>query len=170
MTGDIREHIKKGNIKAALDALDKFIQAIADKEMEKDFLLLSAQYHQEDKSLNLNLSNAKEPGNKIIHGIVHLLSEAKEAAQKKIIVPPGQQPSTTEKLPTGYCIRTGKPIPFNLSAPLSYDAYQIWRQFWDVYYPEKYCHFTGEVSNGDTCFISPVLKKNWLKAREVHGF
>ncbi len=71
---------------------------------------------------------------------------------------------------TGFCIRTRVQIPFNLDKPLSQEAFRTWSQFGDENYPEKYCHFSGEASNGETCVYRPIMKKNWQKAREVHGF
>ncbi|HEY4650264.1 MAG TPA: hypothetical protein VIG72_02570, partial [Pontibacter sp.] len=71
--------------------------------------------------------------------------------------------------PKGYCIRTGVEIPFNPDRPLSYEAYQIWNQFGDIDYPERFCHFTGEPSKGETSVRRPILYKNWHKAREVHS-
>lgn len=68
----------------------------------------------------------------------------------------------------GYCIRTGVEIPFNVEKPLSLEAYKIWSEYEDPDYPEKFCHFSGEPSNGETCFSKPILKKNWKKAVEVH--
>jgi len=68
---------------------------------------------------------------------------------------------------TGYCIRTGVEIPFNVEKPLSYDAYKKWNKFGDPYYPEKFCHFSGEPSNGETSVSKPILKKNWKKAKEI---
>lgn len=67
----------------------------------------------------------------------------------------------------GYCIRTGVEIPFNVDKPLSYDAFKKWNEFGDPYYPEKFCHFSGEASNGETCVSRPILKKNWKKAKEI---
>lgn len=71
---------------------------------------------------------------------------------------------------TGYCIRTGIEIPFNIEKPLSFEAYKKWNEFGDPDYPEKYCHFSGEPSNGQTSVYKPILSKNWKKAQEVHGF
>ncbi|RAU81960.1 phospholipase D family protein [Pontibacter arcticus] len=68
---------------------------------------------------------------------------------------------------TGYCIRTGKPIPLNPERPLTYEAFQTWSQFGDVDYKERFCHFSGESSNGDTSVRRPVLRKNWNKAQEA---
>ncbi len=64
----------------------------------------------------------------------------------------------------GYCIRTGDPIPFDLNMPMSEKAFKTWANFGDEYYPERYCHYSGELSDGETCFARPVLKKYWNKA------
>jgi hypothetical protein len=77
-----------------------------------------------------------------------------------------QEKPTTAKKATGYCIRTGVEIPFNIDRPLSLKAYESWSKYEDEEYPEKYCHFSGEPSHGDTCFERPILKKNWNKAKE----
>lgn len=69
----------------------------------------------------------------------------------------------------GFCIRTGQPIPFDIEKPMSYDAFKRWDEFGDIDYPEKYCHFSGEPSNGETSMRQPILKKNWKKAREIYG-
>jgi phosphatidylserine/phosphatidylglycerophosphate/cardiolipin synthase-like enzyme len=69
----------------------------------------------------------------------------------------------------GYCIRTGVPIPYNLEKPLSAEAYRKWNEYGDRGYPEKFCHFSGEPSKGETSFDKPVLQKNWKKAQEAHG-
>jgi hypothetical protein len=68
----------------------------------------------------------------------------------------------------GYCIRTGIPIPFNQSRPMCDTAFQSWKKFGNKDYSEKYCHFSGELSNGDTTFSRPILRKNWVKANETH--
>jgi phosphatidylserine/phosphatidylglycerophosphate/cardiolipin synthase-like enzyme len=69
----------------------------------------------------------------------------------------------------GYCIRTGVEIPFNVEKPMSYDAFKAWSKYSDAEYPEKYCHFSGESSNGETSVSKPILKKNWKKAKEVYN-
>jgi hypothetical protein len=69
--------------------------------------------------------------------------------------------------PTGYCIRTGVKIPFNVEKPMSYEAFKSWSKYSDPEYAEKFCHFSGEPSNGDTCISRPILKKNWKKAKEI---
>jgi len=67
----------------------------------------------------------------------------------------------------GYCIRTGIRIPFNIEKPLSRDAFRIWNEFANPDFAEKYCHFSGEPSNGATSLRKPKLEKNWKKACEI---
>ena len=69
----------------------------------------------------------------------------------------------------GFCIRTGTQIPFNPKLPMCDTAFQSWKKFSNNEYPEKYCHFSGELSNGETTFSKPILRKNWIKAKEVHN-
>jgi len=68
---------------------------------------------------------------------------------------------------TGFCIRTGIPIPFNVEKPMSYDAFRKWSEFGNPDYQERFCHFSGEPSNGETSVARPILKKNWKKAKEI---
>jgi len=68
---------------------------------------------------------------------------------------------------TGYCIRTGVEIPFNIEKPMSYTAYKEWNKYGDLDYSEKYCHFSGEPSDGKTSISKPILSKNWKKAKEL---
>lgn len=67
----------------------------------------------------------------------------------------------------GFCIRTGVSIPFNVEKPMSYEAFKSWSKYNDPEYPEKFCHYSGELSNGDTSVSRPILKKNWKKAKEI---
>jgi phosphatidylserine/phosphatidylglycerophosphate/cardiolipin synthase-like enzyme len=69
--------------------------------------------------------------------------------------------------PNGFCIRTGLPIPFNVEKPMSYEAFKSWSKYSDPEYAEKFCHFSGEPSNGETSVSRPILKKNWKKAKEI---
>lgn len=70
---------------------------------------------------------------------------------------------TVEAIKSGYCIRTGSKIPFDIKKPYCAEAYKSWARYGNPDYKEKYCHCTGEGSNGDTSFAKPILKKNWGK-------
>lgn len=61
----------------------------------------------------------------------------------------------------GYCIRTGVKIQFDIMKPYSAEAYKNWAKYSNPNYKEKYCHYSGEPSNGETSLSKPVLKKNW---------
>lgn len=74
---------------------------------------------------------------------------------------------TLQDVKQGFCIRTGKPIPFNPKRPMSDEAWKTWNQFKDVNYPEKYCHYSGEPSNGETSYSKPIMRKNWNKATTI---
>lgn len=100
------------------------------------------------------------------------VSQGAKVENKKHESPKQQQDTKPESnkskdKKTGYCIRTGVQIPFNVKKPLSTDAYKKWNEFGDPNYPEKYCHFSGEPSNGKTSVAKPILAKNWKKAQEI---
>lgn len=70
----------------------------------------------------------------------------------------------------GYCIRTGVSIPFNPERPFSDEGYKSWSRYFNHYYKEKFCHFSGEPSNGETTFANPIMQKNLWKAKNTHRF
>lgn len=78
--------------------------------------------------------------------------------------------NTEKPVQLGYCIRTGEKIPFNIEKPMSEKAFESWLKFKNEDYSEKYCHFSGELSNGETTFSKPILHKNWQKAKEMFNF
>jgi hypothetical protein len=93
-----------------------------------------------------------------VQKVLHTETKEKKTPEKK--------PDSSSKEP-GYCIRTGVKIQFNLDKPLSPKAYDSWSKYEDEDYPEKFCHFSGEPSNGETSYGKPVLKKYWHKAKEL---
>jgi hypothetical protein len=64
----------------------------------------------------------------------------------------------------GFCIRTGRRIPFNPKHPMCDEAYKSWAKYGKKDFPENFCHFSGEPSNGETSYSKPILPKNWKKA------
>jgi len=93
--------------------------------------------------------------------------ENKKVEAKKETSNPSSK--NTSKEFKGYCIRTGIEIPFNIEKPMSLDAFKAWNKYGDRDYKEKFCHFSGEPSNGETSVNKPILKKNWKKAQEIQG-
>jgi len=81
---------------------------------------------------------------------------------KKEFIPPRQ---SIKRI--GYCIRTGAEIPFNPKNPMCESAFANWKKFSNKDYHEKYCHFSGEKSNGETTFAKPILRKNWENAMKA---
>lgn len=57
----------------------------------------------------------------------------------------------------GFCIRSGKKIKFNPKQPMSKEAWKIWNEYGNEDFPEKYCHKTGNPSNGKTSMRNPIL-------------
>jgi hypothetical protein len=51
---------------------------------------------------------------------------------------------------------------------LSREAYKEWNKYGDKNFREKFCHFSGELSNGETSMNNPIMKKNWKKAQAIH--
>lgn len=77
------------------------------------------------------------------------------------------KPTPEKHFEPGYCIRTGEKIAFNPERPLSYQAFKSWSKFSDENYAEKFCHYSGEPSNGETSVKRPILYKNWKQAQKI---
>lgn len=90
----------------------------------------------------------------------------KDNYERKKVEP--QQQVQTKVASMGFCIRTGKQIPFNPERPFCDEAFKSWTQFKNDEYPEKYCHYSGETSKGETSKAKPILRKNWNKAKTEH--
>lgn len=103
-----------------------------------------------------------ETSQKFEFGTVKIHSENLDSDNKKS---KKTSPASSNK---GYCIRTGVEIPFNVEKPFCIEAFKKWNEYGDADYEEKYCHFSGEPSNGETSFNKPILHKNWKKAKEIH--
>ena len=93
----------------------------------------------------------------------------KARVAKKVLKPLKEKSDTNSSVSMGFCIRTGKPIPFNPKKPLCSEAYKLWSKFGDKTYSEKFCHFSGELSNKQTSVDKPILRKNWNSAKEKYN-
>tara|TARA_R110000737_G_scaffold336727_1_gene356392 strand:+ start:1677 stop:2534 length:858 start_codon:yes stop_codon:yes gene_type:complete len=71
------------------------------------------------------------------------------------------------KSQSGFCIRTGVEIPFNIKEPFSINAFENWSKWKNKDFKEKYCHFSGEETKGETTFSKPVLRKNYTVAMQI---
>jgi len=95
--------------------------------------------------------------------LVHQTSKVKSTS---LSATPAKKTVVASKRSMGFCIRSGVEIPFNLEKPLSFEAFKSWNKYSDPDYAEKFCHFSGEPSHGETSVGKPILKKNWKKAKE----
>lgn len=95
-------------------------------------------------------------------------AESPNPSEKKVADSVKSQAKSSDRQ-TGFCIRTGVPIAFNVEKPMCFEAFKSWSKYGDPEYAEKYCHFSGESSNGETSVSRPILKKNWKKAKEMHN-
>ncbi len=62
------------------------------------------------------------------------------------------------KIDEGSCIRCGTKIPYNVTRPLCDDCYQIWVQFGNIDYIEKFCHKCGKEFNDSISYRQPLCK------------
>ena len=159
-----------GNLASSLmdeETIDKTSSKYFDRVIEQSDCLFKKVPHYE--SANFGLS--KKYKGPIIE--IDKLGEHFEGKQatSQFKINSGKTTSNTSSysnsLQSGYCIRTGTQIPFNVERPLSYDAYKIWSKSNNKELPEKFCHFSGESSNGETSVSKPILKKHWKKAKET---
>jgi phosphatidylserine/phosphatidylglycerophosphate/cardiolipin synthase-like enzyme len=136
---------------------------------------------QNNNEMGIHFSKALDPDlyNSTLEEVQRLLTISEEirVTVKKVTA---DTPAKTEKKTnevklstklsdkqTGYCIRTRAPIPFNIDKPLCNEAFNSWSKYNDPEFPEKYCHFSGEPSNGETSKSRPIIKRNWKKAKEI---
>ena len=124
---------------------------------------------EKDEELYKQVANEVD---RIKRGSEHRTISVQKVENKKTEIPKVQLTAKTESKKsninsTGYCIRTGVDIPFNVEKPMTYEAFKSWSKYSDPEYAEKFCHFSGESSNGETSVSRPIMKKNWKKAKEA---
>ncbi len=88
---EIRELIKKVRFENAPNQLEKFIEEIGDKELDKEIIVLTARYNQEVKEGRFGIKNDYENQNKIIYAIAQILNDAKEIAIEKTTLNTGKE-------------------------------------------------------------------------------
>jgi hypothetical protein len=60
----------------------------------------------------------------------------------------------------GFCIRCGKPIPFNADMPYCSSCFSSWSRFEEMKYSENYCHKCGNV-DADISMARPLCFSCW---------
>lgn len=118
---------------------------------------VGSEVFRDDFSKQPEVSKFTRPKKAVVNPTFETDVKPKKASFKKGVARPAETLM-------GYCIRTGEEIPFNRDEPMSPRAFKSWVRFEDEEYPEKYCHFSGEHSDGQTSMAKPILKKNWKKA------
>jgi len=93
------------------------------------------------------------------HSLTSVQNHYQQKLQHKVVA--------RKNINEGFCIRCDDNIKFDVEKPLCRECYEEWSEWEDDEYPESYCHFSGEDSDGETSFAKPILKKNWKKAKEV---
>ncbi len=83
----------------------------------------------------------------IYNNLIKTVERLKEYAKVKGIS------STNNEI--GYCIRCGRPIPYDCSHPLCWECYQEWSLYGNEEYQERFCHKCGRETYGIT-FRKPV--------------
>ncbi len=58
-------------------------------------------------------------------------------------IAPGRAKTASRTTTTGFCIRCGKSITFNMDAPYCPNCFRVWKKFKDQNYEEEYCHLCG---------------------------
>jgi len=102
---------------------------------------------------------------------VDLLTEELSKAKRVSKVKPNKPAEVESVKPTtdsknGYCIRTGEQIPFDLTKPYTDKAFKSWSHYKNEDFAEKFCHFSGESSEGKTTMAKPILGKHWKSAKK----
>lgn len=142
----IAENSEAVFIKRPLYEKKKLLSALLGKSYIKSDILLDVT----DKFYSLYYSNQKTTEIKRLSDFPDELELGSQFAER----PTREE---VENVSTGFCIRSGDKIPFNLKRPYNDKAYRSWSQFGNLDYPEKFCHKTGKETSGKTSMRKPVL-------------
>lgn len=169
--GIVAEHTSRKGYDVAVQAWNYFVEVVDEAtevfdrrpEFEKTFLGFGKDKYLGSKVLCDELSSQPEIS-KFTRAKKAVVNPTFETDVKPKKTAPKKERVQSSAVLMGFCIRTGKEIPFNRDEPLSSEAFRSWVRFEDEEYPEKYCHYSGEPSNGQTSMAKPILRKNWKKA------
>jgi hypothetical protein len=101
---------------------------------------------------------------------IDLLTDMYLSSTKNVVKSNKPVTSITTTKNNAYCIRTRTLIAFNINKPYCDAAFESWSKYKNEDFKEKYCHFSGEESNGETSKAKPILKKNWKEAKSIFNF
>lgn len=87
----IRNSLKRGKIKDALDKLEEFIYLTKDNELDSEYLLISAQYNDYINNKSLGIDAKDEIKNRIIKSLITLLNNTREIAVENATIDTGIQ-------------------------------------------------------------------------------
>lgn len=110
-------------------------------------------------------NNDKEIFNKAMRDVQTIFMDSASLSKSKV---KARAKDNKAKSNGGYCIRCGENIRFNINKPLCPSCFVSWDEWGNIDYPENFCHFSGEESEGETCFAFPIISKNWKKAKEIY--
>lgn len=98
----------------------------------------------------------------------HLTSKYSIPATGNQIYTRPDLPNRSNISKSGYCIRTGKRIQLNHKRPFDFGAFAEWKkEGMKEEAPEKFCHFSGNLSQGKTSKKQPILRNYWNEYRKV---
>ena len=126
-------------------------------------------YHKQPvyESSMLGLSKKYIRSEVIVDSLTEELSKAKKVQKMKPKRPTEVRSSKPlQASQKGYCIRTREPVPFDVTKPYTDKAFQSWSRYKNDDFNEKYCHFSGEPSEGKTTMAKPILGKHWKAAKK----
>lgn len=140
-----------------------------------------SQVNNNEMGIHITKANDPELYNDTLEEVQRLLKISEEIRiTVKIVTPDTPAKTERKKEPeaktlkssnktNGYCIRTGYAIPFDVKMPMSKESYKSWSKYSEMEYPEKYCHYSGEKSKGETSFKHPILSKYWKDAKKEYN-
>lgn len=112
---------------------------------------------------NFIVSRAKKDS--LMKGLVNkIVKEAKAIIDTAPAEEPRKTRTPSRAKPTGYCIRCGKNIAYDLKAPYCPDCYSVWAKYKDPDYEEKFCHMCG-TSNKSTAMNKPLCISCFRKSK-----
>jgi hypothetical protein len=170
---NLYEYSQNNNIEAGIITKNSFIKPLGDSidyeaweffaQVIKDSVLL----YDKEPIYESGFLSDKYIESKITIDLLSKLYNT-EKATKSVL--PSPQKTNKNWNATAYCIRTGASISFNIDKPYCDSAFESWSKYKNEDFKEKYCHFSGEPSNGETTKAKPILKKNWKEAKSVFNF